>query len=298
MAMVSPIRPMKLLPWLFIGLAGGLLASGATLTRDIEYGRVGPAILRLDASVPDGAGPFPVAILVHGGGWDHGDKGGSEKPGSSADITPWFGILDRARFTWFSINYRMAPANRWPACLEDAQTAIRWVKVHAGEYHGDPRCIILFGHSAAGQIVCLAALEAKDDTRVQGVVGCAPVTDLEQGSVMHGGVSSSLQGLLGIKGELTPRSRVILREASPIHHVARGAPPFLLVQGDADKTVQPALTEAFRAALTSAGVPCEVITIPGGPHSMMTWARRDPSYPQRLTKWLQAIGRSRPESSE
>jgi alpha-L-fucosidase 2 len=288
---------MKLVGWMFMGVAGAIFASGATLTRDIEYGRAGAAILRLDASVPDGTGPFPVAILVHGGGWSRGDKRGSDVPGNSADITPWFGILDRAGFTWFSINYRMAPANRWPACLEDVQAAIRWVKAHAREYRGDPHRIVLFGHSAAGQIVCLAALEAGDDTRVQGVVGCAPVTDLVQDSVIRGGVSASLQALLKVPRQLTPETRAILRGASPIFHVAAGSPPFLLVQGDADKTVPRALTEAFKARLESAGVPCELITIPGGPHSMMTWERRDSSYPQRLTKWLEAVGRPVPMSS-
>ena len=50
--------------------------------------------LLLDARVPAGTGPFPVAILVHGGGWSRGDKAGSDVPGSSADITPWFTLRE------------------------------------------------------------------------------------------------------------------------------------------------------------------------------------------------------------
>jgi alpha-L-fucosidase 2 len=162
-------------------LLGASPAHGeARLLTDIEYGRADGESLRLDVNVPDGAGPFPVAILVHGGGWSAGDKRGTDKPGSSADISPWFEPLTAAGFTWFSINYRLAPTHRWPACFEDVQTAIRWVKAHAAEYRGDPRRIALFGHSAGGHLVCLAAVQAQADTRVQAVVGFAPVTDFEQ----------------------------------------------------------------------------------------------------------------------
>src|SRR5262245_33244030 len=91
-------------------------AAEAGFHSDIEYGQAGGVSLKLDASVPEGEGPFPVAILVHGGGWSGGDKAGSDKPGNGADVTPWFAPLTNAKFTWFSINYRMAPDHRWPAC--------------------------------------------------------------------------------------------------------------------------------------------------------------------------------------
>ena len=53
----------------------------------------------MNVILPNGDGPFPVAILVHGGGWDAGDKSGSNHPGDSADITPWFAPLTAAKFT-------------------------------------------------------------------------------------------------------------------------------------------------------------------------------------------------------
>jgi alpha-L-fucosidase 2 len=283
---------MKILPWLALAFVTAAAAAAAELKTDIEYGRAGDVSLRLNAGVPDGAGPFPVAILVHGGGWSHGDKAGSDVPGNSADISPWFGILNQARFTWFSINYRMAPAYRWPACLEDLQTAIRWAKAHAAEYKGDPRRIVLFGHSAGGHLVCLAGLVAGEDTRVQGVVGCAPVADLVQDSVRRGGLSTSLQALFGLPKELTDSSRAILHAASPIFHLTAASPPFLLVQGLADQTVPYPGTRIFQDRLQAAGIPCQLIGIPGAPHSMMTWEKLDPGYPARLDAWLAAtVGR-------
>ena len=122
-----------------------LLASTAfaDLKTDIEFAKVGNVSLTLDANVPDGPGPFPTVILVHGGGWQNGDK--------NKFITPLFAPMTKAGFTWFTINYRLAPANRWPACAEDVERAIRWVKANAKEYKADPKRIALVGESAGGQ---------------------------------------------------------------------------------------------------------------------------------------------------
>jgi alpha-L-fucosidase 2 len=270
-------------------LSAGLARGEARLLTDIEYGRAGGESLRLDASVPEGAGPFPIAILVHGGGWNSGDKRGAEKPGSGADISPWFAPLTAARFTWFSINYRLAPAHRWPACFEDVQTAIRWVKAHAAEYRGDPRHIALFGHSAGGQLVCLAAVEAQADTRVQAVVGFAPVTDFEQELPIRGGLSTSLQALHGRPKEVTPEVLALLRETSPINHVKPGLPPFLLLHGDADKTVPYQQSLNFQARLKASGVTCDLITIPGAPHRLTEWSQCDATYSDRMMAWLRQV---------
>jgi alpha-L-fucosidase 2 len=267
-------------------LALPALVVATELKKDIEYGRAGDVRLLLDASVPDGPGPFPVAILVHGGGWSNGDKAGSDKPGDSADITPWFEPLTAAHFTWFSLNYRLAPQHRWPACLEDVQTAIRWVKAHAAEFKGDPRRIALFGHSAGGHLVCLAAVLAAEDTRVQAVVGFAPVTNHEQDLPQRGGLSPSLQKLLDRPKEVTAESRAMLREISPLNHVRPGLPPFLLIHGDADKSVPLPQSLDFQAALRTTGNVCDLITIKGAPHRLLTWDQFDPGYRDRVIAWL------------
>ena len=261
-------------------------ASG--LIRDVEYGRAGGESLLLDAHVPDGAGPFPIAILVHGGGWSRGDKSGLDHPGNSADITPWFAPLTAANFVWFSINYRLAPKYRWPAGFEDLQTAIRWVKAHAADYHGDPARIALFGHSSGGHLVCLAGVLADDSTRVQAVVGFAPVTDLEADTRTRGGLSTSLQNLFGRPKIPTPETLALLREASPINHVKPGLPPFLLLHGSADKSVPFQQSLDFQARLRAQGVTCDLITIPGGPHGLLSWSKFAPDYPERMIAWLRA----------
>ena len=263
-------------------------SAGATVT-DIEYGQALGERLLLDAHVPDGPGPYPVAILVHGGGWSAGDKAGTDKPGSSADITPWFGPLSKAGFTWFSINYRLAPRHRWPAALDDVQTAIRWVKAHAPEFKGDPLRIALVGHSAGGHLATLAATVADESVRVQAVVGYAPVTNHEQDLPVRGGLSPSLQGLLNRPREVTEESRGLLRAISPLNHVRPGLPPFLLLHGDADQSVPLQQSLDFQTRLRENGVRCDLIVAKGAPHRLTDWNQFMPDHGARMVAWLNEV---------
>ncbi|PTX94511.1 alpha/beta hydrolase [Opitutus sp. ER46] len=268
-------------------LLTALGASAAQVKRDVEYGRVDDERLLLDVHQPDGNGPFPVAILIHGGGWSGGDKSGSNKPGDGADITPWFALLLQAKYTLFSINYRLAPKHPWPACEEDVETAIRWVKAHASEYQGDPARIALFGHSAGGHLAMYAATRTDPRVQVQAVVGFAPVTDLVSDTERRGGLSTSLQKLFGLMQDLTPESRAVLRDVSPLQHVHAKMPPVLIVHGDADKTVPLSMSIAFIARLRTAGVRAELITRTGVPHSLVKGDEIDTSYRAPMLEWLQ-----------
>lgn len=263
-------------------LAGALRAE---LKRDVEYGEAGGERLLLDVNVPDGAGPFPVVILIHGGGWGSGDKAGSDKPGNGADITPWFAPLSDAKFTWFSINYRLAPAHRWPACLEDVKTAIRWVKANAATYKGDAAQVALFGHSAGGQLACLAGLVADDATKVQAVVGFAPATDFEQELAARGGISKGLRDLFGCTEEANEENLALLREASPINRIGPVLPHFLLVHGTADKSVPFRQSLNFQAKVRAAGGTCDLLAIKDAPHRLLRWAEHDPEFMAKAIEW-------------
>ena len=253
----------------------------AELETNIEYGTAAGETLRLDANVPEGKGPFPVVIAIHGGGWGAGDKNGK------GDFAPILKLLTADQFTWFSPDYRLAPTNRWPACFDDIKTAIRWVKAHASEYKGDPDRIALLGYSAGGHLVCLAATLASPETRVQAVVGLAPPTDLLADAENRGGIGkwSSMRKLLG--SEVMDNETVKqLGQISPINHVNPGLPPFLLMQGDSDKTVLPAFTRNFAARLKENGVPCDLYFLKGAGHRIADWEKFDPGYTQKLTNWL------------
>jgi alpha-L-fucosidase 2 len=249
---------------------------------DIEYGTAAGESLKLDAYVPDGAGPFPAVILVHGGGWTSGDKSGGPKKGYMA---PMHEPLQKAGFAWFSINYRLAPKHRYPACIEDVETAIRWVKAHAKEYRLDPKRIALSGESAGGHLVGLAAVRMDDSTRLAAVVPFYGVFDMTQGLAPGANLRTNFVALFG-RTSFDTEAEAVLRDASPLLRVKRGLPPILLVHGDGDKTVPYEQSARFLAKLREAGVPSELITIPGGPHGMLPWATIAPDFGDRVVAWL------------
>jgi len=268
-----------------LGLAVAAAAPAApgapSITRDVVFGEAGGETLLLDASVPAGAGPFPVLILIHGGGWTGGDKTG--------DIAPLLAPLTAAGFACFSINYRLAPKHRWPAGRDDVLAAVRWTKAHAARFRADATRLALVGYSAGGHLACFAATAPEPDVRVQAVVGLAPLTDFEQELPKRGHVlGRAQQGLLARGPELTPESLALLRALSPVNHVRAGLPPFLLVHGDADNSVPYVQSPAFQAKLRAHGVRCDLLTLPGAPHRWSEWEKFRPDYVAEIVAWLRA----------
>lgn len=275
---------MKTIAALFAVLSGISAATvhAATLT-NIEYGKAGGEILKLDASIPDGPGPFPAVILVHGGSWTHGDK----SPGRANDsMDTMFDALTKGGFAWFAINYRLAPLHKYPDCLEDVTTSIRWVKKHAAEYHVDPKRIAISGHSAGGHLAALAAVRASKADRVAAVVCFSTPFDLVGTPKMGDPMNSGLVPLFGFTN-LTTKSVALEKEASPITYVKSGLPPFLILQGTADTAVAYSQATNMQSRLNDAHVPCQVIAIPGGNHGINTWDNRLPDYKEQVVNWLQ-----------
>ncbi len=278
---------------LFAALFGFLAVTihAATLT-NIEYGKAGGESLKLDASIPDGPGPFPAVILIHGGSWTGGDK----SPGRANDsMSNMFEALTRGGFAWFAINYRLAPKYRYPADSDDVTTSIRWVKEHAAEYHVDPKRIAISGHSAGGHLAALAAVRASTADQVAAVVCFSTPFDLVGTPKLGDPMNPGLVPLFGFTN-LTTESVAIEKEASPITYVKSGLPPFLILQGTADTAVAYSHATNMQARLNEAHVPCELISIPGGSHGMNTWDSRVPDYREQVVKWLQTTLNGRPAS--
>ena len=105
-----------------------LVVAAPSDQKSVEYGKPGGHALLLDLHVPDGPGPFPAAILVHGGGFDAGSR--------ATNMSPTFQPLADAGFAWFSIDYRMAPEFRFAEAREDMDAAIKWVKANATNLQG------------------------------------------------------------------------------------------------------------------------------------------------------------------
>ena len=246
------------------------------MKHDIEFAKVGDVSLTLDAYVPEGAGPFAMCILVHGGGFTKGDK--------QSFIKPLFEPLAKAGFVWFTINYRLAPQHQWPACADDVATAIKWVKAHAADYKADPKRIALIGESAGGHLVSWAGVTGEGDTRVAAVVPFYAPHDL----VVQVKLRNALGGLAGLIGseEMNDATMKKLADMSPMNRIKPGLPPFLQIHGDKDDKVPHLQSVEFEKKMKAAGNSCETITIPGGIHGMGGWEKLGSDYQAKLIDWL------------
>ncbi|NDV60996.1 sulfatase-like hydrolase/transferase [Puniceicoccales bacterium CK1056] len=250
----------------------------AEFVSDLIYGTAAGEELKLDLSVPEGEGPFPVCIIVHGGGFERGDKG--------IQVKPLFEPLNKAGFAWVSINYRLAPQHKYPGSVEDVETAIRWVKAHASEYSFDSKRIALIGESAGGYLVSQVGARNLGDTRVAAVVSFYGPSDLmTRFDATRGNPSSSFKNYFGVS-EDTPATRERLIEASPVTYVRPGLPPFLLLHGDEDSRVPYEQSVILFKHLQSAGVPSEFITIKGGKHGIRGWSKMGSNYAVKVVAWL------------
>jgi len=120
---------------------------------DIAY-RSGPSSAwRLDLAMPENFGEQtrPALVIVHGGGWNAGDK--RDRPYRSM-------LLDYALkgYVTISVNYRLTREAPLPACIEDVKCAVRWLKAHAKEYRVDTSRIAAYGHSAGAHLVLMLGL--------------------------------------------------------------------------------------------------------------------------------------------
>jgi len=247
----------------------------AATYNDVVYAERPDGDLTLDAFIPDTPGPHPTAIIVHGGGWVNGNK--------QTYVKPLFPVLSDAGYAWFSINYRLAPAHRFPDQAQDVSDAIRWVKLNSKKYKVDPTRIALIGESAGGHLV--SWIGATEGSGLAAVIPFYAPHDL-LGRAEKLGISENVQKLLGISSEMTDEARASLRNASPFYRVKAGLPPFLLIHGTDDKQVPYDQSTSMQQKLKAAGITCDLFTVQGGAHGMGSWDKVDATWKNYLVQWL------------
>jgi acetyl esterase len=248
------------------------LPAWGAVQQDIEYRTVEGKSLTLDASVPDGKGPFPAVIMVHGGSWGRGDK--------RSYVTPLFEPLTAAGYVWFSIDYRQTPEFQFPAPTDDLIAAIEWVRANADQYKVDTSRLALIGESAGGQMVGYVGARYGEQLGIAAVVDFYGPNDMiVQGARTKAAQAhpdpnnkspSLLAEYLGIK-EWDEAATEKMRQASPITWVNSDMPPFLCVHGTADTQVAHEQSVNFCGAVNKAGGKCVVQTVEGGGHGMGSW---------------------------
>lgn len=161
---------MKSLIYLILSFALISSVHAQNIKRDIPYVENGHARHVLDIYAPANAKNLPVVFWIHGGGWEQGDK-------SQVKLKPqWF--MDKG-FVFVSTNYRLLPEVDMGTLIRDVAKSFAWVEKHIAEYGGDPKRVLVGGHSAGAQ---LAAIICTDDRYLKengnsfdSIIGCVPV---------------------------------------------------------------------------------------------------------------------------
>jgi acetyl esterase/lipase len=250
--------------------SGGV--AGVSCHRGIEYADVlGFRPLELDLYQPDspGAGPVPLVVHVHGGGWRRGSR---RRPLPALGENFYAGLAARG-IAVAAIDYRLSGEARYPAAVDDVRAAVAWARTALPGYglpgydpggsgsagpHSAAGPVVLWGDSAGGHLALLTALTG---TEVDGVVAWFPVTDLPS---LNGADPESREALfLGASPAQVPG---LALEASPIAHVHPGAPPMLLMHGDSDVMVPPDQSIRFAKALNECGGQATLELVPGASH--------------------------------
>jgi acetyl esterase/lipase len=241
--------------------------------RDVVYATVDGGELRLDLYVP-AVRPAPLCVWLHGGGWLRG----SRTDRADQRLAP----LAESGVAVAAVQYRLSGQAPFPAPLDDARAAVRWLRAHAADHGLNADRIGAWGASAGGHLAALLGLtdDAADahlgDSSVQAVVAWFPTTDLLRRSsdVPEGPLPPFVTGplpepsfearLLGVQDVRDARESAVA--ASPVAHARPDAPPFLLVHGDRDGLVPSTHSRDLHRALRAEGADSTLWLLAGANH--------------------------------
>ena len=251
-----------------------------------------------DLYLPDGAGPFPALIGVHGGGWQGGTR---------ASYRHWGPWLARNGYGLLAIDYRLARKGEkmFPQSVQDVRAAVQYLRGMAPEHKVDPERIALVGDSAGAHLASLVGLAGAEPLFAQGysrdrfaqvtpkvkaVVGVYGVYDMAaqwQHDLLARPRDPITETYLGTQ---PIANRRLFFDASPLSYVTvdRSETAFLLAYGTADEIADPETQSvAFLQALRKAGFFVRSVVLQAAPHFWMSDPLDEPgSYPGFLAPRL------------
>jgi acetyl esterase len=252
-------------------------------TEDLEYFRpAGAAPLLARYYRPEGPGPFPAVLEVHGGAWTSGDRLNNVAIGED---------LAAHGIVVLSIDFRMPPAVRYPETVADVNFGIRFLKANAERFATRAGLVGGLGTSSGGHLLLLNALRPRDsrytalplagvDAGLAFAVVCWPVADpLARYRAVR---ERANERLVEAHHQFWP-SEDAMAEGNPQLILERGEPierpPALIMQGTADDNLTPDMAANFAAAYTRAGGSISFHRFEGQPHAFIA---RDPAAPDAV----------------
>ncbi|MBA5639616.1 alpha/beta hydrolase [Duganella sp. LX20W] len=254
---------------------------------DVDYLHVDGRTLQATIYQPEGAGPFPVIVDVHGGAWVRGDVGRTEHALMNQSLAALGMVV-------VAVDFRQSEHNHYPDSVADVNFALRWVRAHASEFNGSARCIGALGSSSGGHLVLLNSLRpddpryatlaqdgvAPDGARPDYLILLCPIPDPQARlayarEVGNHNIVKFTESYFCTAGSI--------EDGNPQRILARceqlKLPPALLLQGGPgaagvveDKNVSPEIQQRFAAAYRAAGGQMQLELLPGAPHNFVNTA--------------------------
>ncbi|MDE0213620.1 MAG: alpha/beta hydrolase [Chloroflexota bacterium] len=237
---------------------------------DVVYLSADGAVRYARVYQPDGPGPFPVLVSVHGGAWSGGDH-------TNNAVTS--GPIAASGVVVMTIGLRVAPEFPYPAQVQDANLAIRWARMHAEEYNGDPGAVGGIGYSSGGHTLPLAGMRPADSrysahelvdptpAKLDWMIVCWPVID-SHARYEVAKANNSERLVTNTEGYFLNEDA--MHEGNPQELLDRGEsvamPPTLVIHGTADENVPVEHAERFAASYAAAGGSVRLEKFEGEPH--------------------------------
>jgi acetyl esterase/lipase len=239
---------------------------------------------------PQGAGPFPTVLDLHGGAWRRKDRLAEE---------PMDRAIAAAGALVVAIDLRLSAEAPYPASVQDANYGVRWLKSRAAEWNGDPARVGVYGSSSGGHVAQLLALRPRDprynaiplpaapplDATIAWVATRSPISDtyarFQQAERMQRGAMIENNRLYFDPWET-------IHEASPQEILERreavSLVPMLIMQGALDDNVLPAIQEKFAATYRAAGGVCELTVFEDSEHEWVATPGPQTDRARRMVK--------------
>jgi acetyl esterase/lipase len=245
--------------------------------RNIVYDTIDKQKLYLDLAMPKEGGPYPCVVVLHGGAWRAGSRKnlsiGDKSKNGKVEPSVIEEIAARG-YVVASVGYRLAPKFKFPAQIQDARAAVRFLRANAKEYDINSKKFAAAGFSAGGHLALLLGLAGKVDgwdaghnldesSRVQCVVDFFGPTDLSLYAPSPALEDAYLVPVFGKQCKTDPD---VFKKASPIPYVSKNAPPILILHGTFDLIVPIIHSEHLEKKLQDAGAKVEMITVRGEGH--------------------------------
>jgi acetyl esterase/lipase len=223
----------------FINVASRQVSPSVKEIKNLTYVQYGNRALQLDLYLPENNAnqKNPAIIFIHGGGW---------RAGYRTNFTAFAIKMAERGYAAATISYRLSPEAKYPAAIQDAKAAIRWVRQHAKQYSINPDRIAIAGGSAGGQIAALTGVTfgiekfeppltqsqlKKSSSQVQAIVNIDGLSDFTSpAALLYEDDPKKNPSAAGAWfGGRYHEKTELWREASPVFYVNQNTPPILFL---------------------------------------------------------------------